>query len=110
MAALEHAAILDGDHVLALPIAELGVLLDYIERPLGGALVDREQGAVAEEVERVVAPLAIDDLAAIEVKDGLEFLAVEGDRGQNVASMGYFLNRVAAPSGHPTEPLAKPGV
>ena len=73
--------ILDGDHILALPVPEPGVLLDDVERPLGGAAIDREQRAVLEEVDGVVAPLARGDLASVEIEDRIELAPVEADEG-----------------------------
>ena len=90
VAALEHAAILDGHHVLALLVPELGVLLNHVERPLGGALVDREQRPVLEEIDGVIAPLASGDFASIQIEDAVELAPVEGNSvcgGEGVGSL-----------------------
>jgi hypothetical protein len=79
VAALEDAAILADDEVLALLQAQPGLLFDDVERPLGSALVDREHGTIAQEVHGVVAPFAIGDLAAVEIEDGVELEPVETD-------------------------------
>jgi len=79
VAALEHPALLARHHVLALPGAQLGVLLDDVERPLRGALVDGKQRPVLEEVDRIIAPLARGDLAAVEIENGVQLAPIEPD-------------------------------
>jgi hypothetical protein len=79
VAALQHPPVLAGHHILALPGTQPGVLFDDVEGPFRGALVDRKQRPVLEEVDGVVAPLPIGDLAAIEVEDGVQLAPVEAD-------------------------------
>src|SRR3954470_7330497 len=68
-----------GDHAIdALASREPGILLDAVDRHLRGAPEYRKDRAVLEKIDRVVAPFAGGDHAAIEIEDAVEFFATEG--------------------------------
>src|SRR5689334_11492924 len=48
--------------------------------------VDREQRPVLEEIESVVAPLALGHLPAVNIEDGLQLPAVESDGGRRLGA------------------------
>src|SRR6476646_5674648 len=66
------------DRVGALLAREPRRLLDAKQRAFTGAAEHRERGRVAPEVDRVVAPLARGDLAAVDGEDRAKLLAVGG--------------------------------
>ena len=59
--------------------ASAGILDDLVERRLAGAAEDREDGAVGQMVDGIVAPFVGRDHAAVEPQDLVEFASVEGD-------------------------------
>ena len=68
-----------GHHAVgALAARQAGIFLDAVDRHFRGAAEHREHGAVLEEVDRVIAPLAGGDHAAVEAEDAVEFAPVEG--------------------------------
>src|SRR5712691_2485465 len=67
------------DHAIgALPARELGMFFDAVDGNFGGAAEHREHRAVLQEIDRVIAPLAGGNHAAIKVQDTIELAAVEG--------------------------------
>ena len=68
------------DHAVgALLARQLRIFLDAVDRHFGGAAEHRKHRAVFQKVDRVIAPLAGGDHAAIEIENAVEFAAVEGD-------------------------------
>ena len=63
----------------ALLAAQRGALLDPVFGPLGGAAEGPEGGVVAAELDRIIAPLAGGDHAAVEVDDALQLGPAEAD-------------------------------
>src|SRR6185312_14513880 len=69
-----------GDHAVgALPARQPRILLDAVEGNFAGAAEDREHRLLPPEVDGVVAPLAVGDLAPIEIEDGVELGARESN-------------------------------
>ena len=69
-----------GDHAIgALAAREFGMFLDPVDRKFGGAPENGKHRAVLQEINRVIAPLAVGDLASIETQDAIEFAPFEGD-------------------------------
>src|SRR5271170_1992253 len=69
------------DHrILSLTQSELRTFLDAEERHLARAPIDREGRAVLAEIDRVVAPFAGRNHAAVEIENTVELAPVEGDR------------------------------
>jgi hypothetical protein len=60
--------------------ASAGVFHDAVERLLGGAPEDRKTGGLPAELHGIVTPLAVGDMAAIEIENLREFVAVKGHR------------------------------
>jgi hypothetical protein len=85
MAALQHLAVLAEQGPHALSAAQRGALFDARLRTLGGAAEGGEGGEIAGEVDRVVAPFAGRDHAAVEVQDARQLGAVEGNLGRGAA-------------------------
>ena len=73
VAALQDQAGRGDDRIGALPARKSRLLDDAVERHFGGAAEDREDRLLAELVDGVVAPLAVGDLAAIDLQDLVEF-------------------------------------
>ena len=68
------------DHAVgALLARQPRIFLDAVERDFGGAAEDRKHRAVFQEIDRVIAPLAGCDHAAIEAENAVEFAPGEGD-------------------------------
>ena len=59
--------------------AQSGIFFDAINRHFRGAAEHREHGAVFQEVDGVVAPLAGGDHASIEIEDAFKLAPTEGD-------------------------------
>jgi len=71
-----------GNHAIgALPARQAGIFFDTVDRLLRGAAEHREDGAVPEKIDRVVAPFAGGDLTSVETEDAVELPSVEGDAG-----------------------------
>src|ERR1700693_4911752 len=66
------------DHAVHTLLAgEPRILFDSIDRNLGGAAEYREHRALSEEIDSIVAPLAIGDHAAVEIQNAIKFETVE---------------------------------
>src|SRR5262245_8173479 len=81
MTAPQHLPARCNDGILSLPVLETGTFLNGVKRHLGSAPEHREHGYIVTKIDRVIAPLARHDHAAINVEDALELSAVESDSG-----------------------------
>jgi len=67
------------DHaVRTLPARQLGRFFDAVDGNFRRAPKHGKHGAILEEIDRVVPPLAGSDLAAVEAEDAVELLPLEG--------------------------------
>src|SRR4051812_14562683 len=111
MSALDDQARRRDDAVRALPTRELRVLLDPVERDFGGAPEDRKHRTVSEKVDRVIAPLAGCDHAAIKAEDAVELAAAESDLpGDGACSGGLapaLLARIGFAESHAAPPCLR---
>src|SRR5687768_11327979 len=79
MAAAQDQAAMRDDAVEPLAAAEARRLLDAVEGRFRRAAKNGKDSLVAPQIDGVVAPFACSHLAAIDGKNGGEFLAVKGD-------------------------------
>ena len=63
----------------ALLGSEFRVLLDPVERIFARSFEDGKHRLVLQVIDRVVAPLAFSDHAAVDPENGVEFATVKGD-------------------------------
>src|ERR1700722_20838583 len=77
MAAAQDQAASRDHAVHALLAREPWIFLDPIERNFRGTAEDRENRAVAQEVDGIVAPLTVRDHASVQIQDAVEFEAIE---------------------------------
>src|SRR5690242_21424216 len=87
MAAFEDEAGRGDDRIGALAARQTRLFDDSVKRNFGGAPEDREDRFVAAMIDGVVAPFAIGDLAAVDLEDFVELLAIEGDRSRRRAGL-----------------------
>lgn len=80
VSALHDQAARRDDAIGALLARETQILLDPVERIFARAPVDGENGLVAQQIDRVIAPCSRRDLAPVKVKDGGKLMPVEGSR------------------------------
>jgi hypothetical protein len=66
------------DAVSALLSRQANVFFDTVERVLARLAIDGENRLVSQEIDRIIAPRPRRDLAAVKVKNGGEFMSVEG--------------------------------
>src|SRR5258708_29040037 len=68
------------DHAVdALLAREPRIFLDAVDRHFGGAAEYREHRAIPQEIDGIVAPLAIGDHAPVQIQDTIEFETIERD-------------------------------
>src|SRR5579864_3709572 len=71
-----------GDHAIyPLPTRQPGILLDAVDGHFRGTAEHREHGTVLEEVDCVVAPLALRHLAPVQAENTIELAPIEGYAG-----------------------------
>src|SRR4029077_10726271 len=97
------------DHAVgALAARQPRILLDAIERHFGGAAEDGIHRAVLEKINRVIAPLAGCDHAAVEAENAVEFAPAEGnlpgDDGWNAGLAPAMLARIGFAERHAAPP------
>ena len=98
--ALQNLSGRSEERVGALLARQPRLLDDAVERHFRGAAEDRENGLVSRMVDGVVAPLAVGDLAAVDVQNLVEFLTIEADRRSAVSSVAAA--RAMVPPGRRT--------
>src|SRR5450756_386515 len=66
------------DHAVhALLAGQPRIFFDAVDRHFRGAAEDREHRAIPQEIDRIVAPLAIGDHATVQIQDAIELNAIE---------------------------------
>src|ERR1700761_943864 len=67
--------------VSALAAAQFRVFLDAIDRHFRGAAEYREHRTILEEVDGIIAPFAVGDLAAVKPQNTIKLTPAESDLG-----------------------------
>src|SRR5688572_23450999 len=97
------------DHAIgALLAREPRIFFDAVERHFGGAAENGKHRAVFQKINRIIAPLAGCDHAAIEAENTVEFAPAEGDLPGDDASTGLapaLLARFGFAEGHAAPPV-----
>ena len=92
----------------ALAARELGIFFNAVDRHFRGSPEHREHGAILEEVDRVIAPLAGGHHAAVEGEDAVQFAPVEGHLmagGRRRAGAPVNLARIGFAECHTAPPV-----
>jgi hypothetical protein len=93
MAAFHDQASAGNNAILSLPVAQMGVLLDPVQRHFSGVFKHSKNRVFSAHTNGIVAPFASGDHAPISRQNDIEFPAVE----HNLAPATRFIARVIVP-------------